>query len=364
MLRVTSHAVTQGVTARESDTTSPDAVLPPIAVPLSRPNTSHTARISPAVRTGYIPGLDGLRALAVIAVLLYHADMPWAAGGFLGVDVFFVLSGYLITTLLHREWTRHKRVNLAAFWSRRARRLLPALFVVLTGVLTFAVVFLRGEVAGLRAGTLAALVYATNWYLIYGHQSYFASVGRPSPLQHLWSLAVEEQFYLVWPLLFVLGMRAVRQRGLLLLTLVGAGVSTILMASRYSPHTDPSRLYYGSDTHATALLLGAALALFLGATNRNSGRDSRHTARTGFAVLPPAWLLDAVGLGALGTLALCAVALNAYAPFLYRGGFALVALAAVAVIAAIVQPQARALPALLGGRGMRWIGTRSYGIYL
>ena len=142
------------------------------------------------VRLSYLPGLDGLRAFAVIAVLLYHAELTWIRGGFLGVEVFFVISGYLITTLLLTEWHQQGRINLVGFWLRGARRLLPALYLLLVVTLAFAVVFLPGEVARLRDDALAAFAYVTNWYLILGEQSYFETVGRPSLLQHLWSLAV------------------------------------------------------------------------------------------------------------------------------------------------------------------------------
>jgi len=155
----------------------------------------------------YLPALDGLRAVAIAGVLLYHAGLAWAPGGFLGVEVFFVVSGYLITSLLLAEWRQHGRIAFTAFWLRRARRLLPALFLLIAVTLAFAVVFLPDEVAGLRGDTLAALGYVTNWYLIFSHKPYFEAVGRPPVLQHLWSLAVEEQFYLLWPLLFAAGMR-------------------------------------------------------------------------------------------------------------------------------------------------------------
>ena len=212
----------------------------------------------------YLPGLDGLRALAVVAVLLYHAGLPWIPGGFLGVEVFFVLSGYLITALLLTEWRRLGRVDLKAFWWRRARRLLPALYLVLIATLAYAVVFLPGEVAGLRGDVLAALGYVTNWYLVFGHESYFEAVGRPSLLKHLWSLAVEEQFYLFWPLVFWLGVSfgatRWRTRRLLFVALAGAAAAALLMANLYRPEVDPSRLYFGTDTRVTGLLVGAALA--------------------------------------------------------------------------------------------------------
>ena len=219
---------------------------------------------NPEVRLSYCPGLDGLRALAVSAVLLYHADLPFIPGGFLGVEVFFVISGYLISALLLAEWRQKGRINLKDFWLRRARRLLPALYVLLVVTLTFAVVFLPEEVAGLRADVVAALGYVTNWFLIFGEESYFESVGRASLLQHLWSLAVEEQFYLIWPVVLAvglgLGMKHRRQRWVLTVALVGAAGSAVAMRLLFTPGVDPSRIYYGTDTRATGLLCGAALA--------------------------------------------------------------------------------------------------------
>jgi peptidoglycan/LPS O-acetylase OafA/YrhL len=312
------------------------------------------------VRLSYLPGLDGLRAFAVIAVLLYHAELPWIRGGFLGVEVFFVISGYLITTLLLTEWHQQGRINLMGFWLRRARRLLPALYLLLVVTLAFAVVFLPGEVASLRDDALAAFGYVTNWYLILGEQSYFESVGRPSLLQHLWSLAVEEQFYVLWPLLLTVALWGVapmkrgRRRHLaLFIALAGAAGSALLMAILYQPDVDPSRVYYGTDTRVAGLLFGAALA-FVWAP----GQTSRWTGRT------RPLLLDLAGLGALGALVWFYLRLDQYQPFLFQGGFALVALATSVVILVAVHPHTYLGPYLLGWRPLRWIGLRSYSIYL
>ena len=305
------------------------------------------------VRLPYLPGLDGLRALAVIAVLLYHAELPWIPGGFLGVEIFFVISGYLITTLLLEERRQRGRIDLVGFWMRRARRLLPALYLLLVVTLVFAVVFLPGEVARLRSDALAAFGYVTNWYLIVGEESYFEAVGRPSLLQHLWSLAVEEQFYVLWPLLLVTGMMLFRGRALPVV-LAGAVGSALLMATLYQPGVDPSRIYYGTDTRAAGLLLGAALAFVW-----VPGRFGRRTG--GIAPL----VLDVVGLAALGALVWFCLWLDQYQSFLFQGGFALVALATGVVIMIAVHPRARLLGAgLLGRQPLRWIGLRSYGIYL
>src|SRR5215208_7263903 len=168
-----------------------------------------------------------------MAVLLYHTDLGWIPGGFLGVEVSFVISGYLITALLLAEWRHRGSIDLKSFWLTRARRLLPALYVVLVVCAAFAVIFIPGEVARLRGDVLAALGYVTNWYLIFGPVSYFEAVGRPSLLQHLWSLAVEEQFYLLWPpvlaLVLAIGASRLRRRRALTVALAGAVASAVAM---------------------------------------------------------------------------------------------------------------------------------------
>src|SRR5918999_1889716 len=258
---------------------------------------------TPDVRLPYSPGLDGLRAFAVIAVLLYHADLAWIPGGFLGVEVFFVISGYLITALLLAEWRQRGRIDLKAFWLRRARRLLPALYLTIVVTLAFAVVFLPGEVAGLRSDAIAAFGYVTNWYLVLGHESYFEAIGRPSLLKHLWSLAVEEQFYLLWPPVLAVGLsvgaKRWRQRRVLLVALAGASVSVLLMATLYRPEVDPSRLYFGTDTRATGLLMGAALAFVWTPWSVRASGGSRLRRQWGWTV---PLLLDVAGLAALGGL--------------------------------------------------------------
>ena len=221
------------------------------------------------VRTGqrYMPGLDGLRALAVLAVIAYHEQLGWAPGGMLGVGVFFTLSGYLITDLLLGQWSAHGSLRLSDFWLRRARRLLPALFVMLAIVTAWVTVADRVRLAGLRGAVAAAATYSSNWYLIAANQSYFARFAPPGPLDHLWSLAVEEQFYIFWPWLLLLGVCLLRTRRvsglrwLALATLVLAGASAVAMLRLYHPGLDPTRVYEGTDTRAFGLLAGAALAM-------------------------------------------------------------------------------------------------------
>jgi peptidoglycan/LPS O-acetylase OafA/YrhL len=303
-------------------------------------------------RLSYLPGLDGLRALAVMAVLLFHAGQRWIPGGFLGVEVFFVISGYLITCVLLENRERTGSVGLKQFWFRRARRLLPALFALLLGTLAVSVVFYPDEVAKLRGDSLAALGYITNWYFILDHQSYFDEVGRPSLVRHLWSLAIEEQFYLVWPVVLALLVGRLRTVGMVALLLAGAAASSVLMALLWDPEAGPARVYYGTDTRAAGLLMGAALA-FVWAPWRL--RWSRGRA---YAIA-----LNSTGLAALAGLIYLHVELDQYRSLLYHGGFALVSLSTAVLIAVVVHPSAR-LGQLLGLQPLRWLGTRSYAVYL
>jgi peptidoglycan/LPS O-acetylase OafA/YrhL/lysophospholipase L1-like esterase len=306
-------------------------------------------------RLGYIPALDGLRALAVIAVLLYHGDQSWIPGGFLGVDVFFVISGYLITCLLLSDWQQTGGVGLKRFWYRRARRLLPALFTMLFVVSIYAVLFLPDVLDQLRGEVTAAIFYVENWFLIFRNLPYFQSAGRPPLLQHVWSLAVEEQYYLFWPLILVavLGVWGKSRRALLVGVLAGVAVSTLEMAILYHPYTDSSRVYYGTDTRVAALLLGSALAFvwapwrLIGKTGRNAGI-----------------VLDVVAVFSGVVLFWMFLNVQYFDTNLYRGGFLLAAMASAVLLAATVHPASRLVPWLLGFAVFRWIGVRSYGIYL
>jgi peptidoglycan/LPS O-acetylase OafA/YrhL len=306
-------------------------------------------------RVGYLPALDGLRALAVMAVLFYHGGVKWMPGGFLGVDVFFVISGYLITSLLLGDWRDYRRIRFGRFYLRRARRLLPALFLMLGVVAIYALLFLPDTVAELRGQVLAAVFYIENWYLIFHDVSYFVAVGRPSMLRHVWSLAVEEQFYLIWPLVFsFLLARWGRQRDKLLAAVVAMIIaSTVLMAVLYKPFTDPSRVYFGTDTRASTMLVGAALAIIW-----TPWRLTRNTAKSAPLVLDVMAIVGFVGV--------LWFFLNAgeYDNWMYRGGFLLVALFSGLLIAATVHPSNRVSKAVFALPVFVWIGVRSYGIYL
>ncbi|WP_208029275.1 acyltransferase family protein [Rhabdothermincola sediminis] len=321
---------------------------------MTAPTTASRAAVPPlSTRLPYMPGLDGLRALAVISVLVYHAGYGWASGGFLGVEVFFVISGYLITALLLAEWRDSGSITLREFWLRRARRLLPALFLLLILVSAVAVIFLPGEVASLRGDVLSAIAYVTNWNFIIGQKSYFEFVGRPSLVTHLWSLAVEEQFYLVWPLVFIGGMKLLGRRLFPAAVLAAALGSVALMWVLFDPNAgDPSRVYYGTDTRAAGLLLGCALAFVW-----SPWRLRRDVAR-GAAVV-----LDTVGATALLVLVYLLTSTGEFDPALYRGGFLRLDIVTLMVIAVAVHPAAH-LGRVLGIAPMRWVGLRSYGIYL
>ncbi|HEX8941439.1 MAG TPA: acyltransferase, partial [Candidatus Limnocylindrales bacterium] len=336
-------------TAIPGTSARPDPGLPAAGTP----PTSGRARL------GRLSGLDGLRAVAVAAVLLYHADVGLLPGGFLGVDLFFVISGFLITVLLLVEWQATGRLDLPAFWLRRARRLLPALYALLLGVLAFAVLVLPGEVARLRGDAAAALGYITNWYLVVGQQSYFDAIGRPSPLRHLWSLAVEEQFYVGWPILLA-GLLALRRPRLAFAATVGlAALSGAWMAVLFVPDADPSRAYYGTDTRLAGLLIGAALAFLWSCRREDGGQEGDGR---------PPWdrrsaALDGLGLVALAVVVAAFALADDAAPLLYRGGFSAFAVAGAVLIATVTRPASR-LGRLLGVRPLRWLGERSYAIYL
>ena len=301
----------------------------------------------------YLAGLDGVRAIAVLGVIAYHVGLGWAGGGLLGVGVFFVLSGYLITDLLVAEYRRTRRIDLRQFWLRRARRLLPALFLMLFVVVGWATLFDSSQLTSIRDDLPSAIAYFSNWWFIHQHVSYFARFGPPSPLGHLWSLAIEEQFYLLWPVLLLLGLRwGGSRKALITVILSGAAASAIEMGVLYSPLGDPTRAYDGTDTRAFALLIGAALAIAW-PRDLKVGRLTQGARR----------VLEASGVGALIGIVLLFATTNEYETFLYRGGMVLCAVLSAVLIAVTIHPGAR-LATLLGVAPLRWIGARSYGIYL
>ncbi len=298
-------------------------------------------------------GLDSLRGLAILGVILYHINFNWMPGGFLGVAVFFVLSGYLITDILAMEWKRNKRIDLKKFWLSRARRLLPGMFVMLVITFAWITIFHSSLLEKMCGDSLAALFYVSNWWYIYHKLSYFDNFNQLSPLNHFWSLAVEEQFYVVWPFIISLGFYYIKKQSrMILLICLGAAASALAMAILYEPGADPSRIYYGTDTRAFSLLIGAALAL-LWPSNRLANK-----------IIPKARLiLDAVGGTALIVILIMFWKTNQYDPFLYNGGMVLLSIATALLVANLAHPASR-IAQFLRFRPLRWIGVRSYGIYL
>ena len=296
-------------------------------------------------RLTYSPAIDGLRALSVSAVVAYHLDKSWAAGGFLGVEVFLVISGFLITALMVAEHERTGRIALGNFWFRRARRLLPALFTAIAVIVAYMTIVIPDELVDIRDDVIAALAYVTNWFLSYSGQSYFEALGRPSPLRHLWSLAIEEQWYLVWPVVLVGALRLARGRLVVVgsAIAVGALASTVLMAILYDPAVDPSRIYYGTDTRASGLLLGSLLALVWSPWKLD--HDLTRSRRT---------LLDMTTVVGVVGLVVMFWRLDEFSSFLYRGGFLLVGLLTCAVISGSF------IPAVLSYRRF-WHGSHLSG---
>jgi peptidoglycan/LPS O-acetylase OafA/YrhL len=345
----------------------------------------------------YLPGLDGLRALAVAAVVAYHLGYGWAQGGLLGVGVFFTLSGYLITDILVGQWAARGRIKLADFWLRRARRLLPALFVMLAVVALWVNLFARSYVPGFRGNVVASAFYVSNWWFIEQHSSYYARFAPPTPLDHLWSLAVEEQFYLVWPwvvLLLVWLAGQVRRRrhlvdglgglaapvsgpgggapyltwrsrlAITVATLGLAACSALLMTLVYHPGYDPTRVYEGTDTRAFGLLIGAAVAI-VWPTRRPAAAGTVPGGAGADRTVPvlARWLLDAAGLAGLAVIGLLVWRTNEYSDFMFRSGLVVLSLATAATVTAVVTPGSL-LGRALGWGPLRWLGVRSYGIYL
>lgn len=308
----------------------------------------------------YMPGLDGLRAIAVLAVIAFHLGFGWAPGGLLGVGIFFTLSGYLITDILLNQLAQRGRIKLGSFWLGRARRLLPALFVMLAVVIFWVTVFGPAQPDQFRKAVVSALFYVNNWQQIFADVSYFARFAPEGPLNHLWSLSVEEQFYIFWPFLLLIGVKLVHEQPLAsgvrprlaLITIVLALVSTIEMAVLYHPSLDPSRIYYGTDTRAGGLFFGAALAMVW--PSRRLSRKITPQARD---------LLDGLGVLGLLIIAIMIWRVGEFSSFLYQGGFVVLSLATVMVLMPLAHPACR-LGRILGVRPLRWVGVRSYAIYL
>ena len=309
------------------------------------------SRVATPPSTRYVPSLDGIRALAVVAVVLYHLDFRVADGGFLGVEVFFVLSGYLITTLLLRERRERRSIGLQAFWGRRARRLLPAVVAMIAVVCGISALFHATNVH-VRDDAIASLLYVENWWAIVDQRAYFEQFGQPSPFTHLWSLAIEEQFYLLWPLALAGALRYLNKAKAFALTLVLAGLSIWAMV-QLTDITHVERAYYGTDTRAFGLLLGAAMA-FVWKPGDRLRRPGTGRARR---------ILDLLSVAALGGLVWQLAGRSEFDAWTFPWGLLWVDLLSLVLVAAAVAPRT-VISRALGMRPLAAIGRRSYSLYL
>jgi peptidoglycan/LPS O-acetylase OafA/YrhL len=305
----------------------------------------------------YIPAIDGLRAIAVIAVMLYHLGVPWIPGGFLGVDLFFVISGYVITRLLLDSIHRSGGLDLRAFYKSRLRRLLPPLVFMIVTTTLFIGVWAPDTIKRLLTDTPFSLLGVMNWWLVFRQQDYFEAIGRPPLLQHTWSLGVEAQFYLIWPLILLVVLRQLGKKiipAAALFIAIGSGVALLLVSLRIDSNSSQSvsHVYFGTDTHSIGLFLGAALAVNW--IPQNLKIDIAKRAQD---------VIDGIGIfGFLGLLS-CFLFIEESNPTLYKIAFPLAGLFGGAIIMSIVHPASRFAP-LLQGKAILWIGERSYAIYL
>jgi peptidoglycan/LPS O-acetylase OafA/YrhL len=322
---------------------------------------SHTDE-RPRAKPAYVGGLDGLRAVAVVAVIVYHFAPKTLPAGFLGVDVFFVVSGFLISRLVVAEITGTNALGLGHFWARRARRLLPALATMTLVVLVaVAIDSTAAEKHDIRAQALGTLFYCANWVMIYAKGSYFTSIGRPSPFLHMWTLAVEEQFYLVFPLVCFAARRVIARHPVRasVVALLGALASTVWMAVLVSPTGDPSRAYLGSDSHAMGLLVGVALGVLAGAGKPWDAMAGRLRASAAAARVA-----GAVGLGALLAVLVTMFVLDGNTYSLYRGGFLAFSVLCGVVLTVVVMLPATRVAQMLNAPWLVAVGLRSYSLYL
>lgn len=301
----------------------------------------------------YISGFDGIRSLAVIGVILYHLLPTQMRGGYLGVPIFFVVSGYLITDLLRQEWDQNGKIDIKQFYFRRMKRLYPGMVFMLITASAYITLFQRNLLNNLKGIISSSLLYLNNWWQINNGLSYFDRFGNESPFTHLWSVAVEGQNYLIWPLLFVLLMKLVKNRGTIFKIVSGVAIlSAVLLAVWYTPNADPTRVYYGTDTRLFSIWMGSALAFVWPSTHlkKNIPQKAKN-------------VLNIAGLSSFLLLVLAFFMLDDHLTFVYYGGMFLITLLCMVLVAVTAHPGA-SLNRLLTNPLFSYIGKRSYGIYL
>ncbi len=298
----------------------------------------------------YYASLDGMRAVSILAVLLFHSSSSWLEGGFLGVEVFFVISGFIITTLLLEEYNASSRLNFGSFYKRRLRRLLPDMLITIFITMSAVIAVFPQEIKKSFEDIIPSLTYTLNWFYIYNERSYFEAIGRPRLFEHLWSLSVEFQYYLVWPLICLFLFR-IRRRTAILMTLSVALVSTCLMAFLFNPDIDTSRIYFGTDTRASGLLIGSALALAFPKLKESGFNLNK-------------FITGSVSILALVGIVICFIKFEQDSDLLYRGGFALVAVLSAVCIGISIMNEHSVTARLLGSKIMSEIGLRAYNIYI
>ncbi len=310
-----------------------------------------------SISNTHIPAIDGLRALAVVAVVLYHLGINWIPGGFLGVDLFFVISGYVITRLILDSIESANGLDIREFYAARARRLFPGLLVMIIVTCVVMALFAPDSIRRFISDLPFVLSGTNNWHLVALHQDYFQAIGRPPLLQHTWSLAVEFQFYLIWPIILLIvwrrfGKRVVRRAALLIATFSGTALFLFSLQADNATAGRISHIYFGTDTHSLGLFLGSALAVSW--IPRNLTKEISQRAQD---------FIDGIGVfGFIGLLCIFLFIEEANAT-LYQIAFPLAGLFGCATIVSLVHPASRFSP-ILSNRIFLWIGQRSYGIYL
>ena len=308
---------------------------------------------------GYITSLDGLRALAVLIVIAYHFSFSWAMGGFLGVDIFFVISGYLITDKVLSIQKNNQQFKFKEFYISRIRRLFPAALVMIISTFILVILFKRDLLSNIIGDGISSIFYVSNWWFIFHKLSYFDSFGSLSPFKNLWSLSIEVQFYIIWPIILIIGYKLFKKRDKLARKVLGLAVlSAMLMGILYKPGTDPSRIYYGTDTRAFELLIGSFLAIICPMKifiDRKTFLKKKISKQKN--------TINITATISLIIFILCVVFVREYNIFLYRGGLFLISLNAAILIGCVCNPISY-LYNIFSWKPLRWIGERSYGLYL